>query len=355
MIMRFPAGLLFTAFLISCLVGCYNSRWTGNYDKIPELDYKHVAVIDKNELSNAEKQKRDEYLKKIAAEKIPVYTINGGDQLEIRVYNHNDLMTRTIVTPDGYLGMVLIGEIKVSGLTLAQASKKIEDALSKYIRNPKVGISPFEIVSETATISGAVSKSGIYPIVNGMRLADLFAKAGGSESRLFDGQTVSAADFPNSLFIRNNKVIPVDFVRAIEFGDPIHNIPLRRGDYVFIAARESSQIFLVGDVKHPKQFLWHREFGLLELLSEGGWMNETHWENVIIIRGGLSNPKMFKVNVDGILAGKLPNVALKSGDIVYVPHDNISEYNVFVRKLFPTAQLINMLITPAAWVGTMGH
>ena len=34
---------------------------------------------------------------------------------------------------------------------------------------------------------------------------------------------------------------------------------------------------------------------------------------------------------------------IKSGDIVYVPKDNLSEYNVFVRKLLPTAQLVNLL------------
>ena len=64
---------------------------------------------------------------------------------------------------------------------------------------------------------------------------------------------------------------------------------------------------------------------------------------MIIIRDGLVNPKMYKVDVDGILAGKCRNITLKSGDIVYVPKDNLSEYNVFVRKLLPTAQLINLL------------
>ena len=64
---------------------------------------------------------------------------------------------------------------------------------------------------------------------------------------------------------------------------------------------------------------------------------------MIIIRNSLSNPKFYKVDVDGILAGKCRNVELKAGDIVYVPKDNISEYNVFVRKLMPTAQIVNLL------------
>jgi hypothetical protein len=52
---------------------------------------------------------------------------------------------------------------------------------------------------------------------------------------------------------------------------------------------------------------------------------------------------MYKIDVDGILTGKCRNVYLKANDIVYVPKDNMAEYNVFIRKLLPTAQLVNLL------------
>ena len=338
-----PAALL--------LAGCYD-RWTGNYDKTPEMTAENSAIIETAEVSDADHQAQLELLQKIADSPEDVYTINAGDKLDIRVYNHLDLSSSAIVTPDVYIGMVLIGQLKVSKLTLQQATEKIEKALSKYIRNPKVGVSPALIVSETATISGAVSHPGIYPIAHGMRLADLFAKAGGASSRYYDGQTLEAADYNNSMFIRNNQIIPVDFTKALETGDPLHNILLRRGDYVFIAARDNSMIYLTGEVKTPGRQVWTRQLGLLEALSAGGWMQETRWRNVIIIRGGLANPTMYKVDVDAILRGEKKNLPLKSGDIVYVPRDNISEYNVFIRKLIPTAQLINMMLTPATWMSS---
>ena len=348
---RSPTGMLLAAFLLIFLTGCYD-RWTGNYDEIPELTAQHGAVLEKTELSQAERDKQRKVLESIAKAKRPSYTINGGDKLDIKVYNHPDLSVKTVVTPDGYVGLVLVGEIKVSGLSLGQASQKIADALAKYIRNPKVGISPYEIVSETVSISGAVTHPGIYTITDGMRLADLFAKAGGAASHYFDGQTLNAADFSASFFIRENKIIPINFTKAIEHGDALHNLTLHRGDYIFIAARENSQVYLIGDVKKPGRRLWTSGLGLLEILSQGEWMNETHWQNVILIRGGVANPKMYKIDIDSIINGKQPNIALKSGDVIYVPKDNISEYNVFVRKLMPTAQLINMMITPAAWVST---
>lgn len=349
MIYRIPAGMLLAAFLTVFLTGCYD-RWTDNYDKLPLLDSKHNAVLAKAEMTEEQRKKQREILEAAAKAPKPVYTINGGDKLDVKVYNHSDLSVKTVVTPDGYLGMLLIGQIKVAGLTLGQASQKISDALSKYIRNPKVGISPYEIVSENVSIAGAISHSGIYPIVDGMRLADLIAKAGGAASSFSDGQNYSSADFSNSIFVRNNKILPVDFVAAIERGDPLHNLELHRGDYIFIAAREGSQVYLAGEVKRTGRHIWNNKLGLLELIAEGGWLNEIYWKNAIIIRGGLSNPTMYKVDLDGIIRGEKKNVALKSGDIVFIPKDNISEYNVFIRKLLPTAQLVNMLITPATWM-----
>ncbi|MBQ9501921.1 MAG: polysaccharide biosynthesis/export family protein [Lentisphaeria bacterium] len=345
---RLSVSIFGTVCLFLC-AGCYFERLTGKYDEIPELTRENEAVLGQSVMTIEERQRRIRLLQNLEREPIPSYTINGGDKVEIVVYNNPDLSVKTTVTPDGYIGMVLIGQVHVAGLTLGEASKKIEKALSRYIRNPKVGLSPFLIASETVTISGAITYPGIYPVTNGMRLADVFAKAGGAASRHYDGETISAADLHNSYFIRNGRIIPLDFSLAIERGDRLHNVLLRRGDYIFVAARENSLVYLIGDVKNPGRRVWSKQTGLLELLTLGGWVSDNHWSHAIIIRGGLNNPVMYKIDLDKIISGRARNVALQSGDIVYVPKDNISEYNVFIRKLMPTAQLINMLVTPATW------
>jgi hypothetical protein len=61
----------------------------------------------------------------------------------------------------------------------------------------------------------------------------------------------------------------------------------------------------------------------------------------------MENPRFYRVDLDGILQGRCANVRLQPGDVVYVPHDNISEYNVFVRKLLPTAQFLSTFTFPA--------
>lgn len=340
-----PAVLLLALVL---LPGCYN-RWTGAYDEFPELSDSTSAIVDESGLSEADIALRKKLLQEWDSRPAPQYRINAGDGLAITVYNHPDLAQKTVVTPDGFVGMVFLGEVKLAGLTLAEAAKRLEEGLSKYIKNPAVGVTPYEIGSETVTIVGAVNHPGMYVISNGMRLADLYAKAGGSTERYFDGQELDAADLVNAIFVREGQALPVDFKEAIEKGNPAYNLRLRKGDYVYIAVRSESMVCLIGEVHTPHKRLWDNNLGLLELLTTGGWFKETYWPRVIIIRGGIANPTLYKVDVDAILQGKRPNVRLLAGDIVYVPKDNISEYNVFVRKLLPTGQLMNLIMSPFTW------
>lgn len=327
------------------MAGCYWDRMTGNYHDVFEVnnvedDSAILEETGREEETLARARKR---LQELASDEEPVYRMNAGDEIEIRVYGHDDLGMVTKIGPDGAVGMAFIGQIRLSGQTISEGAEKIREGLAPYVKNPVVSITVKEISSETATIVGACDKPGVYGISNGTRLADLYAMAGSSSVRLFNGVHVDVADLDHSYIFRKGEVLPVDFHKAINEGDALHNVRIRKGDHVFIGQRLEASVTICGDVKNPHKRLYEKGMGLIETLTSAGWLHETHWNHVIIIRDGLANPKMYKVDVDGILAGKCRNITLKAGDIVYVPHDNLSEFNVFVRKLLPTAQLFNLL------------
>ncbi|MCR5751125.1 MAG: polysaccharide export protein [Kiritimatiellae bacterium] len=337
------AAFVFAAAL--AFAGCYMDRLTGNYDDVAELDGSddESAVIERTGQDDQAQAERERRLTELAAEEEPVYRMNAGDEIEIRVYDHADLGMTTKIGPDGNVGFAFLGQVGLGGLTISEGAEKIRDGLAPYVKSPVVSITVRNVESATATIAGACVKPGVYGISNTTRLADLYAIAGASASRLYDGATVDVADLDNSVVVRRGEVLPVDFRKAVSSGDELHNIRIRRGDYIYIAQRMDSSVTICGEVKNPQRRIFESGMGLIEALTSSGWMLETHWKNVIIIRDGLSNPKFYKVDVDGILAGKRRNVALRAGDIVYVPRDNLAEYNVFVRKLLPTAQIIHLL------------
>ena len=311
--------------------GCYWDRLTGNYDNVFEVTNKDddSAILEENGRDEETLARQRKRLEELAADEEPVYRMNAGDGIVINVYDHHDLGMTTKIGPDGMIGFAFMGQVKLSGLTIGEGAEKIRDGLAPYVKNPVVSITVTDIQSETATIAGACAKPGVYGISNSTLLADLYALAGSSAVRLFNGVDVDVADLEHSLIFRKGEVLPVDFQKAIQCGDTLHNIRLRKGDYVFIAQRLESSVTICGDVIHPHKRLYEAGMGLIETLTAAGWMKDTHWKHVIIIRDGLAHPRMYKVDVDGILAGKCRNVSLKAGDIVYVPKDDLSEYNVF--------------------------
>ena len=327
--------------------GCYLDRMTSSYHDVFEVNNVEddSAILEETGREEETLARNRRRLQELADAEEPVYRMNAGDEIEIRVYGHEDLGMITKIGPDGTIGLAFIGQIRLSGQTISEGAEHIRKGLAPYVKNPVVSITVKEISSETATIVGACGKPGVYGISNGTRLADLYAMAGSSAVRLFNGVDVDVADLDHSYLFRKGEVLPVDFNKAINEGDALHNIRIRKGDHVFIGQRLEASITICGEVRNPHKRLYEKGMGLIETLTAAGWMTDLHWKHVIIIRDGLAHPKLYKVDVDGILAGKCRNITLKAGDIVYVPKDDISEYNVFVKKLMPTAQLFNLLTT----------
>ena len=50
----------------------------------------------------------------------------------------------------------------------------------------------------------------------------------------------------------------------------------------------------------------------------GGFTERAYKQKVLVVRGGLDNPKRFVVNMNDILDGKTPDFRLEPRDIVYV-------------------------------------
>ena len=65
-----------------------------------------------------------------------------------------------------------------------------------------------------------------------------------------------------------------------------------------------------------------------------------------MIRGGLKNPVVYTVNIKDMQLGRSKDFALKPKDIVFVPRDAISEWNLIIRQILPTIQMLNGLAGP---------
>lgn len=79
------------------------------------------------------------------------------------------------------------GAIRAAGRTPGQVSLAITERLKAKTVEPQVHVAVMKNISNVATISGAVGKSGIYPLsMRGDTLLDALAAAGGSQAPSYD-------------------------------------------------------------------------------------------------------------------------------------------------------------------------
>jgi len=115
--------------------------------------------------------------------KIPSYTLTATDRLHIAVYQEDDLSSIVRIDAKGNVNLLLVGEVRIAGLTVREAQKVIEDAYrdGRFLRNPQVIITVEEYAPREVSIDGQVRNPGRYPlpIESTMTVVDLVTKAGG--------------------------------------------------------------------------------------------------------------------------------------------------------------------------------
>jgi polysaccharide export outer membrane protein len=109
------------------------------------------------------------------------YRIGEGDVLGISVWGEPAAsVAAVVVRPDGIISMPLIKDVRVAGMTPAEAEKTITDLLSKQIRAADVTVIVSEINSKKVFfVGGGVKKEGPLQYTYRMTIMQGISEAGG--------------------------------------------------------------------------------------------------------------------------------------------------------------------------------
>jgi polysaccharide biosynthesis/export protein len=248
------------------------------------------------------------------------YQLGPGDVLEIEIAELPGTLAKTFVMPDGMIYYNLAGGVRAEGLTTAELALKLAEALRTDYADPLVNVSLVEVRSRRYWILGRVFKPGIYPLRQPTTLVEAVSDSGGLFTSRFSGTTQELADLSNSIVIRNGRILPVDFEKLIKDGDLSHNIYLRHNDFIYLPSATASSILLLGAVKVPQSVGWQDALTLVDCIAQGrGPTPEAYLDQIVIVRGSLSEPRAALVDLKSILTGREPDVMLRPGDIVWIP------------------------------------
>jgi polysaccharide export outer membrane protein len=147
----------------------------------------------------------------------PPFLIGPGDILTVSVYGEKDFPDRYLVESSGKIVLPLAGEVKVAGLTQAQAGAALARHLLPFERNPQVTVLIAESNNYNVSILGAVAHPGKYPIHGKADLLDILADSGGPTDQ---------AALNNAVLIRRNRRISLPLKQYLLDTDSTVSQPL---------------------------------------------------------------------------------------------------------------------------------
>ena len=294
--------------------------------------------------------------------KAPDYVLKPGDTFNLVIHGVPNLSisgqgqnqnaeTKPVpmmVMPNGAISMAPVGYVKVGGLTVPQATALLQKHYRKYVRNCTITLQPEKVTPDSFAIGGAVQAPGVYPFVFGsFRLTDAVATAKGFLSiNNSVGERYELADLENAYIVRNNRILPVDFTEALLKRNPLHNIPIIDGDSIMIPSLESGKVTVLGETTRQNCIPYQPNLTLLQAIAYCGGLKTTNSRDVKVIRGGLKHPVVYTLDIRDIRYGRVMDFPLKPRDIVFVPRDAITEWNVLITQILPTIQVLNGLAGP---------
>ncbi len=269
------------------------------------------------------------------------FILGQGDVLFVSVYDESDLTIDGIpIRPDGKISFPLIGDILAKGRTAAEIREELTERLAQFLVEPKVSVMVRQFNSQQYTIMGQVVTPGTYPLNTKVMLTQALAKSGGLKQGQFHATSVELADLSHSFISREGNMLPIDFVALFSGGDLRYDIPLQSGDYIYIPSGLKQEIYVLGEVNRADMFAYREGMSLTKaLVISEGFSRIADLDRIHVVRGSLTDPELYVVNLKDIYAGRVTDIAMEPGDIVFVPPTGLAKWSQVVNQILPSMVL----------------
>lgn len=236
------------------------------------------------------------------------YILGPGDAVRISVYQNPDLSLEARLSEGGTISYPLLGNIKLGGISVSDAEKKIASGLKdgNFIKQPQVSILLIGATANQVSVLGLVGKPGRYPLVAGSnKLSEVMAMAGGiTQGAGSDIVVVSG--------VREGKPFrkEVDFTKVFASSGSEPDFMLQNGDTLFVD--RAPQIYMYGEVQRSGAQILLRDTTVLQALANAGGLTLRGTQRGIKVHRRNPDTGEVKVIEPGLNDKLMPN------DIIYV-------------------------------------
>ena len=242
-----------------------------------------------------------------------VYHVGVGDTLYITAFQHQEISGDFQIAEDGTISYPLIGQVHVSGKSVAAISALVERLLERdFFIDVQLRVEIREHRSRPVTVLGQVNRSGTYYLRGRTVLTEIIAEAGGIASS-------AGPEIELRRMVRAQgeaPVVEVFHTAKVMTGEQGHDVVLQPGDVISVSAKK--QFFITGEVRGPGQYEISRGLTLMQAVSQAGGMSKFASQNVEIHRE-IDDEKVIETHDYGdIRKGRIADPLIRSGDIIIV-------------------------------------
>jgi polysaccharide export outer membrane protein len=247
----------------------------------------------------------------------PPLKIGSGDLIDVVMFDNQDLSGRFRVDEKGDITVPLIGRLHVQGLTADEAAELIEQRyVEAQILEPAdshatVFIS--EYATQGITVNGEVKSPGVYPALGVRKLNDVISAAGGLTLTAASKVVITHRDDPGN-------PMTVDY-NPEALKPVIPDMQIFPGDSLIVP--RAGIVYVLGDVNRAGGYVLDGRNTLTveeAMALAGGGAHAAALKRVQLVRVLADGRKeAITIPVNLIYKGRAPDVALRDGDILYVP------------------------------------
>ena len=305
------------------------------------------------------------------------YVLGPGDGLQLRFFGTTELSGPVEVLSDGNVSLPLLGPVRLTGLTLPQASQWLELIYKKQLLRPELQLSLVRPRPLRVALVGQVERPGLYTLtsteqsqteakvsISGLpTLVDAIQKAGGITPMANLREVTLQRRLPGEPL--RYKRTSVDLLALVQQGDQLQNPILFDGDTIRIEqasepvaevielasttlSPDTISVNVIGEVLSPGTLPLPANTPLVQaVLAAGGpqtWRaSKGNVELVRINRNGTATRQRFQLNLSQG-ASNTKNPPLRDGDTVVVNRSGLARASDAIGAVStPLTGLVNIL------------
>lgn len=244
------------------------------------------------------------------------YIVGPGDVLLITMYGITPEPIVTEILPEGVVSLPAVGEIQLGQITLAEAKRRISEAVMLRVRDPLVGVTLARIRSFKVNVTGAVMAPGVVVASATDRVSEAIASAGGLAPK---------ASRRNILLVRSQDTTRVDLAYFQAGGLLERNPYLNEGHLIFVPAVSDSfnKVEVYGAVNAPGVFEHRSGDRISDLLTLGFGLAvdaDSSGAELVRLEPDGRTKRSLSVDLQSILQSPLSpaNLVLQPDDMLFI-------------------------------------